>query len=149
MSLIRFRTIVLVLATLAAGTAHAQVSSIDPSLQLSPPGQSARENARGGAVAALAPGNLVVTGVAQALQAADIARAGVDIVATERPTSIGDQLLAETIRIVFDQLNQAIVLFENVLRARAGRQLVIPGGIIPGLDDEGLQDLADQAGSAS
>lgn len=110
---------------LAASTAVAQIAQIDPSIQLAMPGQTAAENVS--AVAARSPGNLVSAGVAQALHAADIARGGVEIIETESQSSIGDQLLADSITIVFDQLNQAIAMFESLLRLRAGRSVIAPG----------------------
>ncbi len=109
--------------------------------QVSPPGRSAQENASSGAVASRAPGNLVTAGVARTLQAADLARAGVEITETERPTSIGDQLLADSIEIVFSQLNQAIVLLENLFLAQVGQPPVIPTNVITGSNGAGASDL--------
>lgn len=117
--------------------------------QVSPPGQSARDNSRSGAVASRSPGNLVIAGLARTIEAANLARAGVEIIETERSTSIGDQLLADSITIIFDQLNLAIVLLENLFRAQEGQPPVIPTSIITGGNGAGGSDLgalSDQFG---
>jgi len=68
---------------------------------------------------------MVDAGVVAALNFSDRARAGVEITETEPPTSIRAQLLADVIAEVFEQINQLITLFDNLLRARAGQPPVI------------------------
>ena len=92
--------------------------------------RSPRENASPGAVALRAPGNMVRAGVARAQEFARTAAAGVEITQVERP-SVWAQALAESIATVFNQLNTGIVLFQNLLPARAGRPPVLPTTITP------------------
>ena len=94
--------------------------------QIGPAGQRALDNSRAGAVAFRAPGNLVSAGVARLQTATALAQAPITITATGPQFSARAQLLAESIRIVFEQLNQAFTLFNNLLLARAGRTPQLP-----------------------
>lgn len=89
-------------------------------------GQHASDNVSGGAVALRAPGNMVNAGVIRAQEAAAFARGGIEIVETSRPPSPRAVFLADAIKIIFDQLNSAILLFDNLLRLRAGTPPVVP-----------------------
>ncbi len=93
-------------------------------------GQSALDNSRGGAIAARAPGNMVNAGLARATAFA-ASGVNIEITQTARETSIWAQALADSIATVFNQLNQGIFLFHNLLLARAGRPPVIPTTILP------------------
>ena len=104
----------------AAGLLALQSSSL---AQIMPPGQSAAENASIGAIRSRAPGHMVGAGVARAFEPHDAARGGIDITETSRPTSIRAQALADAITIVFDQLNQALALLQNLVLVRAGEPL--------------------------
>lgn len=84
-------------------------------------GQHASDNVSPGAIAARAPGNMVGAGVGRAQAAADFARGGIEITETSRPTSPRAVFLSKAIKIIFDQLNSALLLFENLLRLRAGQ----------------------------
>jgi len=88
--------------------------------QLAPGGRTALEAARGGAVRSRAPGNMVSAGVAAAITFSDAARAGLEITATSRETSIRDQAIADSIDIIFEQLNTLLVFLDAALQARAG-----------------------------
>jgi len=92
-------------------------------------GQHASDNVSAGAIAARSPGNMVIAGLVRRQEAADFARGGIEIVETTRPTSPGDVFLADAIEIIFDQLKSVILLFENVLRLRAGLPPLIPEGV--------------------
>ena len=87
--------------------------------QLATPGQSPLEAVSGGAVRNLSPGNMVSAGVGAALAFGDIARGGVRITETSRPTSIRAQALADSIQTVFNQFNLLLVFLEDLLLARA------------------------------
>lgn len=91
-----------------------------------PSGQTAADNARAGSVRLRDPGNMVNAGVAAAIDFSNNAQAPIEIVVTSLPTSIRAQLIADSLQIVFDELNQAIVLFHNLLLARAGKPPIIP-----------------------
>jgi hypothetical protein len=128
-------------------------------------GRTALENARGSAIRnpeARTPGNLVQEGVARAREFGRGADIGVDVTETSRPPSLRAQILAESIEIVFDQLNTAITLFHNLILARGGRSPRLSSPIPSrsgtaasdsGSDDESsglslldLNDLLDQFG---
>lgn len=94
-------------------------------------GNTALENARAGAARGRAPGNMVSAGVAQAQAAANFARAGIEITETSRPTSWRTEFLVDAIETVFEQLNQAIALFSNLLVLRAGGEPGIPVDLSP------------------
>lgn len=76
-------------------------------------GETALGNASGGAVGARSPGNMVDGGLSRTID-------GGQIVGTGPETSIRDQLLADMITIVFDDLNSAIRLITDLLLVRAG-----------------------------
>jgi len=101
--------------------------------QVMAPGMTPLEAVSSGAVRSRAPGNMVTAGVAAALALADAARGGVEITETACPTSIRAQLLADSIAAVFEQLNQLLVGFTNLLLARAG--LTTPASPTGGLED--------------
>lgn len=83
-------------------------------------GRTALENARGGEVRRRSPGNMVQAGVAQAEMFGRGAAIGVDVTDTEEPPSIFAELLAESITFLFEQVNEAIDMFTNLLLLRAG-----------------------------
>ena len=89
-------------------------------------GQHASDNVSGGAIAARSPGNMVGAGVARAHEAADFARAGIEIVETTRPMSPRATFLVEAIEIVFEQLNQTLLYLGNILLQRAGLPPLVP-----------------------
>ncbi len=89
-------------------------------------GQTALDNARSGAVRSRAPGRMVNAGVAQAIAFGGAARAGIPITETSRPKSFRTDALTRSITLIFEQLNQAISLFHNLLLARAGKPPVLP-----------------------
>lgn len=105
---------------LLVSPAEAQIGTIGPA------GQSALTNSSAGAVAFRAPGNLVIAGVARLQQQTALAQAPIEITETTPAFSIRTQLLVDSINIIFDQLNQAISLFSNLLLARAGLPPNIP-----------------------
>ncbi len=78
------------------------------------------------ASATRAPGNMVNAGVARTVLAANAARGIIQI--TEPPPGPDPKavFLSEAVEIIFDQINQAILLFENLLRARAGLPPRVP-----------------------
>lgn len=92
--------------------------------------QTALEAASGGVVRSRVPGIMVSVGVAQALTFADIARAGVVITETSRPTSRLTDLIVETLEDFFDQLNLLIIGFNAALHERAGEPLSL-GDLLP------------------
>jgi hypothetical protein len=114
-------------------------------------GNTALENARAGSVRGRAPGNIVTAGVARAQNAANFARGGVEITETSRPVHWRVDFLVEAINIVFEQVNQAIALFANLLAVRAGGEPVIaadflqnlPQDVAPTLDDVDLNALEE------
>lgn len=94
-------------------------------------GQHASDNVSGGAIAARAPGNMVNAGVVRAQTAAGFASNGIKIVETTRPTPPHAVFLSNAIKIIFDQLNSALQLLENVLRLRAGLPPLAPQATPP------------------
>ena len=86
---------------------------------------------------ARAPGRMVNAGVVRALSAINLARRGVTITETERPMSFAATFLAEALPAIFEELNQAIIFFENLLRARAGLPLRVPDTTPPPPPDDG------------
>ncbi|MFH1109203.1 MAG: hypothetical protein V1790_08425 [Planctomycetota bacterium] len=89
-------------------------------------GQHASDNVNGGALSGWSPGNMVNAGVARAQAAANFARGGIEITATSRPTPPRAVFLSDALKIIFDQLNSALLLLENVLRLRAGLPPLVP-----------------------
>ena len=86
-------------------------------------GQTALDNAA--AAGARSPGNMVSAGVAQHLDFG-----GHVTVITEQGASDGGllaQTIAASLDILFEQLNQALLLFHNLLLAQAGRPPALPG----------------------
>ncbi len=94
--------------------------------QIGPPGQSAADNSRAGAVGLRAPGNMVIAGVARLQQQTRLAQAPITITEAAREISIRKQLLIDSINIIFEQVNDALSLFGNLLLLRAGRTPTIP-----------------------
>ncbi len=82
--------------------------------------QTALDNASGSSVRARVPGDLVTAGVARAVAFSDAANAGVQITETSQPTSIRAQAIADSLEIVFQALNQTLVLFEDLWLAQLG-----------------------------
>lgn len=80
------------------------------------PAQTALDNA--GAAGARAPGIMVGAGVAQAVSFGNHVT-----VITEQgaQTSPRAETIAASLQILFDQLNQALLLFHNLILAQAGR----------------------------
>jgi len=74
---------------------------------------------------------MVNAGVARAQAAANFARGGIEITATSRPTSPRAVFLSDAVKIIFDQLNSALLLLENALRLRAGLPPLVPQVIPP------------------
>jgi len=91
--------------------------------------QAVRANVSGGAVRSRAPGNMISAAVGRYQLAHNAALAGVEIVDTPEP-SIASMALAESLGILFQQLNNAIVAFHNLLLARAGRPPIIPPTLV-------------------
>lgn len=87
--------------------------------------QTALDNAA--AAGSRSPGDMVSAGVAQAMDFANRAAAGTVITEPAPGTSPRAQLLSDTMQILFDQLNQAILLFNTLLRQRAGLS-TLPSG---------------------
>ena len=106
--------------------------NVPANAQLMPPGRTALDAASGGAVRSRSPGNMVSAGVAAVFDAADAARAGIQITEAPPPVSIRSQALADSIEIVFAQLNTMLALLENVLQARSGQAISIPQNISSG-----------------
>lgn len=86
-------------------------------------GQTALDNAA--AAGARAPGRMVNQGLAQARAAAVAGRAPINITAQPTP-SLHAQILSDSIRLIFQQINQAVLLLQNLVLARAGRPPVLP-----------------------
>jgi len=85
------------------------------------------------------PGALVNSGVARTLTNTALAQGVIDI--TEpAPTEVepGKVFLVDAIEILFEQLNESLLFFENLLRARAGLPPRIPTP--PPTDDNGDDD---------
>ncbi len=108
------------------------ILDVPANAQLIEPGRTALEASSGGAVRNRAPGNMVSVGVAAAFDAADAARAGIQISEAPPPTSIRSQALADCLDIVFGQLNTMLALLDNVLQARLGATISIPENISSG-----------------
>ncbi len=101
--------------------------------QIGPPGQLARDNARGGAIRVRAPGRMITAGIARAIDFSNRAQAPVQITETAPPVSIRAQLIADALDIVFAQLNESLRVFTNLLLVRAGR----PPAAAPSLPPSG------------
>lgn len=88
--------------------------------------QNPLQNVSAGALAARSPGNMVSAGVGRTLAAADAGRRIIEI--TEQPPGPDPKatFLAEAVGEIFTQLNRALLLFENVLRLRAGLPPRVP-----------------------
>jgi len=69
-----------------------------------------------------APGQLVNSGVARAVERADEIFARNEITATEAPEGVWGTFLPEAIEIVFEDLNNALDLLINALFIRAGAE---------------------------
>ena len=94
---------------------------------------------------ARAPGNMVANGLSRVQEFAERAAAGPQITEQAPPeTDVWSQALADSITILFDQLDQAIFLFHNLLLARAGEPLIIPTDILPDFSDtSGTDETGD------
>lgn len=79
-------------------------------------GQTALDNVA--AAGARSPGNMVGAGVAQAVNFGNHVTV---ITEQTRPTSLRAETIAASLQILFDQLNQALLLFHNLILAQAGR----------------------------
>jgi len=121
-----------------------------------PPGINTEQNARRNVLTsgARAPGTMVNAGVVRTLAAANAAQRIIEI--TEEPPGPDPKatFLIAAIETVFEQLNRAILLFENVLRARAGLPprvpIDLPSGTptettdtTDGVTDEDVQGILD------
>lgn len=111
------------LAGLRSTALAQQASEFPPSLNTE---QNPLQNVGGGALANRAPGNMVSAGVARTITAADFGRSIIEI--TEEPPGPDPKaiFLVEAIEEIFSQLNRALLLFENVLRLRAGLEPRVP-----------------------
>ena len=79
-------------------------------------GQTALDNAA--AAGARSPGNMVSAGVGQAVNFGN----HVTVITDQGPqTSLRAETIAASLQILFDQLNQALLLFHNLILAQAGR----------------------------
>lgn len=137
----RFHTVGMIglLGYVFASPAFGQQSTFPT--QTVPPGSFAHDNVSG--ARARAPGNLVSAGVARAQLANNSGVRGFEITETAKDDlGFWGEFLTRAIPIVFEQINQAIALFENLLLARAG----LPPSI-PGVDTSSL-DLGNLAGAA-
>lgn len=94
-------------------------------------GRTALENVSTGAVGLRRPGDMVISGIARASTRVIHPRIGVDIQATSEPQGrgVGDVFFPQAIEIIFGNLNLAINLFENAIRAQAGQPPVLPPSI--------------------
>ncbi len=122
-------TLVLAVGTVLVWNTNARSQTTTPGVPTL--GQHASDNVNGGALAARSPGNMVSAGVGRALAAADFGKGGIDITATSRATPIHAVFLSDAVKIIFDQLNSALLLLENALRLRAGQPPLVPQGIPP------------------
>jgi len=122
-------TLVLAVGTVLVWNTTARSQTTTPGVPTL--GQHASDNVNGGAIAARSPGNMVNAGVARAQAAANFARGGIEITATSRPTSPRAVFLSDAVKIIFDQLNSALLLLENALRLRAGLPPLVPQVIPP------------------
>lgn len=107
------------------GSAAAQLAAPEfpPALNTE---QNALQNVSAGALAARSPGNMVSAGVGRTLTAADFGRSIIEI--AEQPLGPDPKaiFLADAVEEIFSQLNRALLLFENVLRLRAGLPPRVP-----------------------
>lgn len=107
--------------------------------------QVVRQNASGGAIRERAPGQLVQAGIARAVETNNAFLAGVEIVDEYEP-SLRAQVISESLQVVFQQVNNAIAAFHNLLLARAGRTPnVLPPDVFSdssSTTDSGLGDLS-------
>ncbi len=78
-----------------------------------------------------APGQMVNAGVTRTLAAASFARRVIEITEPMPEPDAKATFLIEAIEIVFEQLNNAILLFENALRLRAGLPPRVPIDLTP------------------
>ena len=117
-------TLVLAVGTVLVWNTTARSQTTTPGVPTL--GQHASDNVNGGAIAARSPGNMVNAGVARAQAAANFARGGIEITATSRPTSPRAVFISDAVKIIFDQLNSALLLLENTLRLRAGLPPLVP-----------------------
>jgi hypothetical protein len=120
-------TLVLAVVTVLVWNTNARSQTTTPTTPAAPTlGQHASDNVNGGALAARSPGNMVSAGVGRAQTAANFAHGGIDITATSRPTPIHAVFLSDAVKIIFNQLNSALLLLENALRLRAGQPPLVP-----------------------
>lgn len=92
-------------------------------------GFTAQENSDAAGIRA--PGRMVQAGIGRQQTAIVSPRFGFNITETSFPLNPRQVFLIDAIQIVFNQLNQAIVLFQNALLARAGEPPVIPPSLLP------------------
>lgn len=120
MTLNRFRSplvaLIAIVVCVSATSAKAQVITAG----------NIQDTASAGAAAARAPGNMVSAGVTRALERAPQALGTIRITETARSRPISE-VVAATLNTFFDQLNNAVLLFINLLRARDGLAPIIPG----------------------
>lgn len=112
------------------------------------PGQ-VRISSGGAAAGFRAPGNMVSNGVARAKGFTPNPLAIIEITETEPTTSLRAQLLADSISIIFQQVNNAIYVFNNLIRARGGLPLAAPVSVSTTFTSQptgGLDSLLDQFG---
>jgi len=125
-------TLVLAVGTVLVWNTNARPQTTPPATPGVPTrGQHASDNVNAGALSGWAPGDMVSAGVARAQTAANFAHGGIDITATSRPTSPRAVFLSDAVKIIFDQLNSALLLLENALRLRAGLPPLVPSVIPP------------------
>ncbi len=109
-----------------SGSAFAQTSGFGMHIIRTRPAQSVVSTG------ARAPGTMVNSAVARTLANAAAARPFIEITEVHEPGSEPrHEFLIETIEIVFEQVDTALLFFENLLRARAGlppRVPEVPGG---------------------
>lgn len=113
-------------------------------------GGSAAENVR--SAGARAPGNMTTAGIARAQQAAQAARARVEITETPSTTpGIREMFVTELVDIMVEQINQFFIRFVNLLLERAGLPPLMLTDLLPPLTDigdiGGLGDATDSAGT--
>lgn len=89
-------------------------------------GQTALQNVNAGALAARAPGNMVIAGVARAREASNFFRAPIVITETSREMSAKAVFLVDAIEILLQQINTALFFFEDLLLRRAGFDSILP-----------------------
>ncbi len=106
-------------------------------------GQTALQNVNAGALAARAPGNMVIAGVARAIEAANFFRAPIIITETSRETSAKAVFLVDAIEILLQQINTVLFFFEDLLLRRAGYDSILPSFGAGGGDDTPPNDTQD------